>query len=354
VVFTDKNTFVLPFPKVSGSYAITKFGPAEIVDDSGKSIPLDEVYNHHWLIFNTKGNSGVCGDFLSYIFGVGAESRRTPTEFPDGYGYVVSPRERWTANIHLLRTQELLVLPGGNKSGALKECIECWWAPGKGCSPLQNGQFACCQSGSKCPTLPNVLGKKSYHLSYSITYTQQVQSIKPVHMYLLDASNCQVETNIYPNPISPDWVTQFSWKSQVSGDIVFAAGHVHNAAINISLFVNMERKCLTTAIYGTQPNVPGNEKGYLVKNTPCTEKFYVAAGQEITVRSHYWTGMNDHTGSGLPGGMHGGVMSYMYIAYSTETMRDEKGNHVTDPTLVQWEPWSGKAPLFGPSGAVMV
>lgn len=76
-------------PVHAPGYWITSFR-AEVVDSSGKSTPLSEVYNHHWLVFDKVNNGGMCGGIgqprvnLGYVFGVGAESRNTATAFPPG------------------------------------------------------------------------------------------------------------------------------------------------------------------------------------------------------------------------------------------------------------------------------
>ena len=104
VVFTDPQLTQIQMPP--GKIGITGF-VAEVVDEQHKSVPLTEVYNHHWLIFDGKGNSGVCGGYLGYKFGVGAECRGTPTVFPEPYALVTDGTETWGANIHLLRTVDL-------------------------------------------------------------------------------------------------------------------------------------------------------------------------------------------------------------------------------------------------------
>ena len=58
VVFTNPYTTKLSMPTGKG-LAIQEFH-AEIVDDKNISTPLSEVYNHHWLVYNNRGNSGMC------------------------------------------------------------------------------------------------------------------------------------------------------------------------------------------------------------------------------------------------------------------------------------------------------
>lgn len=161
-----------------------------------------------------------------------------------------------------------------------------------------------------------------------------VSAISSLYVYVLDASNCKIEHNIEANDVDPVKVTSYSWIAPASGDIVFAVGHVHNAGINVSLAINDVIVCTTVPVYGTQDSVPGNEKGYLVGNPGCDNVTKSNAGDKITVTSHYWVGTGvDPTGSGLPGGFHGGVMDYMYLAYARDSLRDANGLLVQDPSL---------------------
>ena len=58
-------------------------------------------------------------EYMNFMFGVGAESRGTPTKFPEGTGLVVSGDDSWTANIHVLRTVDI------DPAWGVKACIEC-------------------------------------------------------------------------------------------------------------------------------------------------------------------------------------------------------------------------------------
>jgi hypothetical protein len=350
VRFTDPEKTPLVFPSVEGQYAITKFH-AEIVDDSGKSVTLDEVYLHHWLVFNSVGNDGLCGGYLGYSFGVGAESRGTPVEYPAGYGLLVDGNESWSANIHIFRTQGLKV--GTNSSQALKECIECQYAPeGKGgsCTKEASGSFQCCMSGTHCPTDGSITDTKNYYLSYTVEYTTDLTAVKPVHVYVLDASNCMIEYNIEENNAQPLRATEYSWDSQVDGEVVFGVGHLHNGGVNITLSRNGVEVCTTVPVYGTEEGKAGNEKGYLVGAPPCikkgetnTDSVHVEAGDTLTVRSLYWVGSGvDPTGSKLPGGFHGGVMSLFYLGVDATSLRDASG-HQVNPKAVTWTPSLRKA-----------
>ena len=67
-----------PLDWVKGPIAIRHFD-GKIVDDSGKFVPLTEVYVHHWILFREDPasglafpNGGVCSNLVN-IFGIGAE-----------------------------------------------------------------------------------------------------------------------------------------------------------------------------------------------------------------------------------------------------------------------------------------
>jgi hypothetical protein len=312
VVFTNPRKTILEFPP--GAIAITSFH-AEVVDENGTSVPLNEVYNHHWLVFNNIGNLGVCGGYLSYIFGVGAESRNSPVVYPDGYGVVLTGKEKWGANIHLLRTVN---------TNNTKNCIECAYDPVKKseqCDESTSGLFACCVDGSFCAL--NEQGDrtktKRYALQYTITWTDVITDITPVSVMVLDATNCEIEYNIKASTVQPTHLTTFTWTSPFEGDIVWGMGHQHIGSLNISLLVDGDVVCTSTPQYGTEVGVAGNEKGYLVKVLPCQFNatkgvVHVKSGQNITVASYYDVNPLDDRGLPHGGGSHGGVMSLFYIA----------------------------------------
>ncbi|KAK3250714.1 hypothetical protein CYMTET_15391 [Cymbomonas tetramitiformis] len=55
-------------------------------------------------------------------------------------------------------------------------------------------------------------------------------------------------------------------------ELVFAVGHQHTGALNISLFINDERVCTSYPKYGAEDGVAGNEKNHLVEMTNCINK----------------------------------------------------------------------------------
>jgi len=277
------------------------------------------VYNHHWLVFDGKGNAGVCDNYLQYKFGVGAESRNSPVHYAEGYGLVLDGTEKWGANIHLLRTVDL---DGG--SLGVKHCIECHWAEQKGCKPEMSGTFACCGDGSFCKVKKETTAQaKTYYLRYKVVWTDQAHTVKPLDIYVLDASNCKIEYNIAEGTKkSEESVTSLCWKNPKKGEFVYAVGHQHIGSTNITLSLKPKEAkvktpiCTTYPTYGTVAGEVGNELGYLVKMSDCNNLTgtVVEQGTEICVDSVYNVDPGDSRMAPIPGGAHGGVMSLFYLA----------------------------------------
>jgi hypothetical protein len=256
VVFTDPNNTPLKMP--AGKVGILSFD-AQVVDRNGTPVLLSEVYLHHWLIFDGFGNSGVCGGYLGYKFGVGAESRNTKTAFPEGYALKTTGTERWGANIHMLRTDDV---------PDVKSCIECHCASG-------GGNFACCPDGSYCDTKPGIdRAQREYFLEYTVEYIPDPAEHTAVEIFVLDASNCEIEYNV-PQCEGPPCVADRSYKATLANDmdLVLALGHLHIGGINVTFLAETpEGKtidiCTSYPTYGTGDKA-GDENGYLVAMSPC-------------------------------------------------------------------------------------
>lgn len=257
VIFTDPNNTPLRMP--GGSVAITSFN-AQIVDAQGSPVPLSEVYLHHWLIFDGFGNAGVCGGYLGYKFGVGAESRNTDTTFPDGYAMITSGKERWGANIHVLRTDGV---------PDVKSCIECHCEGG-------GGNFGCCPDGSFCDTTKGIdHAPREYFLEYTIEYSTDTSAYTAIDITVLDVSQCQIEYNV-PQCSAPPCVSSLAYQTVVPADIdvVFMIGHLHIGGINLTVTADLPdgttaMLCNSEPRYGTGSEA-GNEKGYVVEMDGCS------------------------------------------------------------------------------------
>lgn len=310
---------------------------SEVVDCHNESVPLSKVYNHHWIfnMDNTEHTNRACPDAgIDFIVGVGAESRRTPTAYPDGHGFMVEDGTTWNANIHLLQTSQLV----GGVAGA-KRCIECWWGPEKSCEPNANGTFGCCYSDSHCETIPGANDTKEvYFLKYTVDYTRDMDLLTPIDISILMAPQCYVQYNAlppgapnsqqgYPSAAPPGPEHLVEQKFPIPGDIdlILAIGHLHTGAINATLLLNGHFLCASLPVYGTEPDVAGNELGHLVQITQCVGPNATAPGvsgpvalkkgDELTLQGWYDVSSSDSRIAPTPAGPHLVVMSYMITAF---------------------------------------
>ena len=321
MIFTFPRDTPLPMP--SGTFAITGIVGDIVYADTHKPAPLSTLYDHHWTIKSSNHRNALCKGGLEYIFGIGAESRNSPVNFPVGYGYVVSEGTRWGANIHLLRTEGL---SGSNPFQAAKECNECYFAESKGgaCTPEQNGTFACCGENDSagvmsCPTIPNPPPPRSYRLRYTMSFTTNVSAITPVHIGTMSAPNCATFYSALRDDVNPVHHVSYSIRIAARLDLLFAVGHLHTGGLNITLSKNGQLLCTSLPTYGTQPGVPGDEKGYLVRMSPCLEggsgPVELYRGDVVSIDGYYYVGSND-TRLLYSDGTHLNVMAYMYTVYT--------------------------------------
>jgi hypothetical protein len=93
MLFTDP--FKTPLKMPEQPFWITGF-LGEVVNGRGASVPLSEIYTHHWIAIDSKHRNKLCYRVEpNYVFGIGAESRETPATFPAGYGYYVAKGDTW-------------------------------------------------------------------------------------------------------------------------------------------------------------------------------------------------------------------------------------------------------------------
>ena len=337
IVFTNPGRTPMPMP--GGDYAILGF-VGEVVDSRNVSVPLSTVYDHHWIAVDTFHRNQLCNwDEYStgpeYVFGIGAESRKTPVRFPEGYGYHIYDGDYFGGNIHLLHTVDLEGDDGTPEgaAAAAKHCNECYYAPGKGaaCTPAMNGTFQCCgdrcfDGSCKCPTKAGTkLVPTDFYLSYTVTFTRNISMIKPVGVGVYTTPNCQLYYAVLRNDDEPINISRTTFTVPADVEVLLAIGHQHVGAINTSLIHNGKTVCTSFPTYGTETGVAGDEKGYLVKMSPCFQKGQQGAaplkfkkGDTVTVEGLYYVGSDDNRLL-FSDGTHLNVMTYMYIAYSLDT-----------------------------------
>ncbi|CAI8590375.1 unnamed protein product [Vicia faba] len=345
---SNKIYYDVDFPR--GHIALKSFH-AELVDELGNSVPLQETYLHHWVVEKYQQpknvpnnfqidniilvrNSGLCqGDVLGQYYGLGAETRGTKTYIPDPYGVEIGNpeevpqgyEEKWLINVHAIDTRGVKDRMG---------CIECKCdlynvtinaLDGKPLDPSYKGGLGCCPDNGQCKMKKGFMGPKHViYLKYTIMWINWNDFVVPVKIYILDVTdswkksyetngmmsiehNCQVEYLVEACSKGHDCVDvrRASVPIKNGGYIIYSIGHQHVGAIRSTLRGQDGRViCNSYPKYGTGKEA-GNEKGYVVAMSACYPKpgsIKLFDGEILTIETIYNNSM-----------MHTGVMGHFYF-----------------------------------------
>ncbi|KAI3962227.1 hypothetical protein MKX01_030777 [Papaver californicum] len=276
----NKYYYNVDFPR--GHIALKDFN-AEIVDESGNSVPLYETYIHHWVIlryYAPKGidtheekdsgkmimvrNSGICKNLGQY-FGFGSETRRTTTHVPDPYGLEVGNpaeipdgyEERWLINVHAIDTRGVEDQFG---------CTECKCdlynvTKDEYGTPLglgYSGGLKCCYDETQCRVRGGFRSiKRGVYLRYTVKWVDWEETIVPVRIYVFDVtytakrgngseSPCKIEydveacdrTSAGRDPMCVD-NKKTSLVLRNGGYVIYGVAHQHSAGIGSALYGEM-------------------------------------------------------------------------------------------------------------------
>ena len=119
-----------------------------------------------------------------------------------------------------------------------------------------------------------------------------------------------------------------AFKYTLPGDfrLLKAWGHMHTGAINISVWVDGEHLCTSSAQYGKQNGLAGDEEGQMLHMTTCLLdsgsdfiERVMKRGSIMELRSYYWVGGLDKRLGRYEhlGGTHFNVMAYIGLAYAS-------------------------------------
>ena len=207
---TDLGNVVLPnVPKPCDDCFILAAEPDLIYAD-GTSANLDTgVMLHHAVFFNPSRTDTTCGDDeffrnLGERF-LASGNERTQRRFPPGFGY------------HL------------------------------GTGPV-NAVFHVMNHSAE---------PKTVYFRYKVTWLPgSTEGIRPVTPVWLDMANCRTsEYSVPAGPSSSHW----TWKSSITGRIIWTAGHVHDGGVRTTLTnaTSGRHLCTAWAGYGTKPAYMG-------------------------------------------------------------------------------------------------
>lgn len=254
--------FELGSGDVTDTYKLLEFPPghiamrnfyAEVVDEEGNSVPLYDVYLHHWVVFKffvKKGlkeltssvpkpihsadgvrtpsmmnhiermafqdgadpkqsqKHGTCQDDLSaQYYGQGSETRHTNAMIPAPYGLVTGNtdeipegyEEAWYLNVHAIDTR-----------GAVDatSCLECLCeaygvtedSKGHTLNDGYKGGLFCCYDKTHCAVDENYAGvRKNYFLKYEVTWVEWDSSVVPVRSYSFDVTDGRTSLSQEPH-----------------------------------------------------------------------------------------------------------------------------------------------------------
>ncbi|KAK1433987.1 hypothetical protein QVD17_10905 [Tagetes erecta] len=349
---SNKFYYDIEFPK--GHIAIKSFN-AEVVDEAGDPVSLQETYLHHWvavryyhrtgvknikynvnlgfhqLDFIIAGNDGICDYGLPQFFGLGSETRKTSTDVPDPYGIEVGNQlkvpagyeERWMFNIHAIDTRGAVDAMG---------CTECRCdlynvtedEYGRPLKPNYAGGLHCCYDGTQCKVKNGLESvERDYYLKYTVTWVDWSESIIPVKVFIFDVTDTWQHTGIHDclveydieNGVATSGFTNTRKSSltfPIDSDLVYGVAHQHSGGIGSALYGEDGRViCSSKPIYG-KGNDAGDEAGYIVGMTTCYPKpgsMKIAKGETLTLECNY-SSEKSHTG----------VMGLFYILVADSSL----------------------------------
>ncbi|KAK8657841.1 hypothetical protein V6N13_036060 [Hibiscus sabdariffa] len=346
----DRYYYNLDFP--TGHIALKSFN-TEVIDEVGNPVPLHETYLHHWIVvryfirkgfdisdFDVRaklnssdyihgGNSGVCqSSFLSQIFGLGSETRKTATHIPDPYGIEIGNpaeipsgfEEQWMLNVHAIDTRGV-----EDKLG----CTECRCdlynvtvdGYGRPLRPDYKGGLSCCYDRTQCKVKQGFEGvRRTLYLRYTVKWVDMDSSVLPVKVYIFDITDtwkrtrnstgintehqCKVEYDIEPchaTGLADDGcidTRRISLDMPFGGYMIYGVAHQHSGGSGSALYrENGEVMCSSLPTYG-EGEEPGNEAGYIVGMTTCYPQpgaIEISRGETLILESNY-SSIRHHTG----------------------------------------------------------
>ncbi|KAI4336410.1 hypothetical protein L6164_014941 [Bauhinia variegata] len=353
----NKFYYDIEFPR--GHIAIKSFN-AEVIDEAGNPIPLQETYLHHWVVARYHQrknvtqkeydghrvlsqsdhvfvrNNGICQkDTLGQYFGLGSETRGTATDIPGPFGIEIGNpaeisegyEEKWMLNVHAIDTRNV-----EDKLG----CTECKCdlynitkdEYGRPLRPDYVGGFLCCYDNTQCRKREGFEGpKRTLYLRYTVKWVDWDDSVVPVKIYILDVTdtlkipddskgispnhNCLVEYEVKPCSIghkdanSCIDVKKTSLPMPSGGYVIYGVAHQHSGGIGSTLYGQDGRViCSSIPTYGKGEEA-GNEAGYIVGMSTCYPRpgsVNILDGETLTLESRYNSSQ-----------LHTGVMGLFYL-----------------------------------------
>ena len=257
--------------------AITSVASA-LVDEWDVPVKPSVLYLHHWFVRNGLGDGAMsCPLAMRWVISGGADTVNDGSHaFPAGFGYMTGdPGEVWGIELHILDLRNV-------SAGNIKACYEC------ACHGKLGGSLACCNNGSRCPTIDNT--PKRWRFRQRLTYHERLPAnasaaaittgvrITPLMMlntvtsgrpgnaydkfYLGIDTNCLFEYDLSAYTTEPAGGTRFpfsrggiattavEWdRLNVSLSIAAISGHLHPGGTSITVESDGKVVCRIEARY---------------------------------------------------------------------------------------------------------
>jgi hypothetical protein len=182
----------------------------DLVYANGKVANFDtDAMLHHVVLFNTAATDATCpntgvGNLGQRFFASGNE--RTIFTLPSGYGYHVSPDDKWRLLTHLMNMAD---------------------------------------------------HNQSYYIRVTFFYIKAPASVNPVTPVWLDINNCgDSEYSIPVGRSDTHW--DYRVPAALAGKLVSIGGHQHNDSVKIKATDGGRTLCTSRAGYGRNPSYMGN------------------------------------------------------------------------------------------------
>ncbi|KAI3727115.1 hypothetical protein L1987_66924 [Smallanthus sonchifolius] len=310
---SNKTYYNIEFPK--GHIAVKSFN-AEVVDEAGDPVSLQETYIHHWVAVRyyqrkggkdliIAGNAGLCNHGRSQFFGMGSETRKTSTYVPDPYGIEVGDplkvpagyEEKWMSDIHAIDTRGAVDAMG---------CNECRCnlynvtndKDGQPLKPNYVGGLHCCYDGTQCKVKNGLRKvKRNVYFKYTVKWVDWSDSIVPVKVFIFDVTDTWQHTGIHDCLFEYDVekstnnyinTRRSSVRFPTTGDVIYGFAQQYIGGIGATLYGEDGRViCASKPVYGKGKDI-GDEAGYIVGMSTC----YPKPGSVKIAKETDWSGLN--------------------------------------------------------------
>jgi hypothetical protein len=256
------------------------------VGDSWRSVPLEELYVHHYV---------ADGRFL---LGEGAELRGSYKRKPLTYPNALVIDGNFTSNYTARLTNIQLINTVGVAPEDMQQCIECWCPPEEEGVPATRGSLFCCK---QCPT-NSTLNAIDYYLETNFTYREVLPGEKGADFIGFDITGGKIEYNIVPPedvPASENATHQETLATVIDGKcpqknpfyILRCTAHQHIGSQCITMYNEEDGSviCKSCPVFGTEAGQPGNELGYVVRelDDEVVPPYKVQPGTHVRIVSQY-------------------------------------------------------------------